>query len=262
MPDHYETVLYAVDAAVATLTINNPSKRNALAWDTLSELRDALARAKADRDVHVVVITGAGEQAFSAGADLSGVATGPGVLDLHESRGHLVGLMKDLWELGKPTIAKVRGYCLAGGFGVALSCDLLLASSDAIFGTPEINVGIWPMMITVPLVRSLPPKKALELMMTGRRVDAEEGERLGFVSRVVARADLDDAVAELAGELAAKSPAAMQLGRSAFYEVLDLASGPALALLQASLAVVTNTDDAAEGIRAFQEKRKPVWSGR
>jgi enoyl-CoA hydratase/carnithine racemase len=261
MPDSYETVLYGVAERVATLTINNPVKRNALAWGTLAELRDALSRAKADADVHAVVLTGAGEQAFSAGADLSGLA-GPSALDLHESRGQLVGLMTELWELGKPTIAKVRGYCLAGGFGVALSCDILVSATDGVFGTPEIDVGIWPMMITVPLLRSLPPKKALELMMTGRRVSAEEGERLGFVSRVVPPDELDATVLDLATRLAAKSPAAMRLGRDAFYGVLDLPAGPALALLQAGLAVVTNTEDAAEGIRAFQEKRQPVWSGR
>jgi enoyl-CoA hydratase/carnithine racemase len=262
MPDSYETVLYDVAAAIATVTINNPAKRNALAWNTLSELRDAVGRAKADRDVRAVILTGAGEQAFSAGADLSGIAAGASALDLHESRGHLVGLIRELWDLGKPTIAKVRGFCLAGGFGVALSCDILVAATDAIFGTPEINVGIWPMMITVPLIRSMPPKKALELMMTGRRVGAEEGERLGFVTRVVPPDALDAVVAELAAELAGKSPVAMRLGRDAFYDVLDLDAGSALAMLQAGLAIVTNTEDAAEGIRAFQEKRPPEWSGR
>jgi enoyl-CoA hydratase/carnithine racemase len=262
MPDSYETALYDVTDAVATITINNPTKRNALAWNTLSELRDAVGRAKADRAVRVVVLTGAGEQAFSAGADLSGIAAGASALDLHESRGHLVGLIKALWDLGKPTIAKVRGFCLAGGFGVALSCDILVAATDAVFGTPEINVGIWPMMITVPLIRSMPPKKALELMMTGRRVDAAEGERLGFVSRVVPPEELDVVVAQVAADLAGKSPAAMRLGRDAFYDVLDLDAASALIMLQTGLAVVTNTEDAAEGIRAFQEKRPPEWSGR
>ena len=179
MPEPYETFRYEVAGAVATLTIDNPAKRNALTMGTFGEMRDALARAKADAAVRVIVLTGAGEQAFSAGADLSGMVGTASHLDLHEARGELGRFIGDIWSVGKPTIAKVRGYCLAGGFGVALSCDIVVAAADAVFGTPEIDVGIWPMMITVPLIRAMPPKKALELMMTGRRVSAEEGERLG-----------------------------------------------------------------------------------
>ncbi len=126
-----------------------------------------------------------------------------------------------MWELGKPTIATVRGYALAGGFGVALMCDVVVAADDAVFGTPEINVGLWPMMITVPMLRSMPPKVALELMMTGRRVGADEAARIGFVNRVVPVAELDAAVKELAAVLASKSPSVMKLGRDAFYNVLD-----------------------------------------
>ena len=225
-------------------------------------MRDALARAKADADVRVVVLTGAGEEAFSAGADLSSMAATAGHVDLHEARGELGRFMVDTWSLGKPTIAKVRGYCLAGGFGVALSCDIVVAAADAVFGTPEINVGIWPMMITVPLIRAMPPKKALELMMTGRRVSAEEGERLGFVSRVVPGDILDAAVDELAATLAEKSPTAMRLGRDAFYDVLDLDVRHSLRILQSGLTILTGTEDAAEGIRAFKEKRRPEWTGR
>jgi enoyl-CoA hydratase/carnithine racemase len=256
------TVRYDVDGAVATLTIDRPERRNALGWTTVGELRDGIARAKADAEVRVVVLTGAGDRAFSAGADLSGMQSGASQVELHEGRGQFARLFADLWSLGKPTIARVRGYCLAGGFGVALACDLVVASDDAIFGTPEIDVGIWPMMITVPLLRSMPPKTALELMMTGRRVSAEEAARLGFVSRVVPVDELDATVTELAAALAAKSPAAMKLGRDAFYDVLDLDAAHALRLLQAGLSVVNTTEDSSEGIRAFQEKRPPEWSGR
>ena len=133
----------------------------------------------------MVVLTGAGDKAFCAGADLGGMADGASHLDLHDSRGELAGLFADLWDLGKPTIARVRGYALAGGMGLALACDLVVAADDAVFGTPEIDVGLWPYMITVPLMRSMPPKKALELMMTGRRVGAAEAERIGFVTQVV-----------------------------------------------------------------------------
>jgi enoyl-CoA hydratase/carnithine racemase len=153
----------------------------------------------------------------------------------------------------------VRGYALAGGFGLALACDFVVAADDATFGTPEIDVGLWAHMITVPLTRSMPPKKALELMLTGRRVDAAEADRIGFVTRVVPVAELDAAVDELAATLVAKPPAVVKLGRDAFYAVWDLAAADALRLLHPMLSVTAATDDAAEGIAAFTEKRPPRW---
>ena len=151
---------------------------------------------------------------------------------------------------------------MAGGFGLALACDLVVASDRARFGAPEINVGLWPYMITVPLMRSMPPKKALELMLTGRVVGAEEADRLGFVTRVVPHDELDSAVDELAATLGSKSPAVMSLGRDAFYAVWDMAAGDALAHLHALLTLTAQTEDAAEGIAAFLEKRPPRWTGR
>ena len=258
----YDALLYDVADGVATLTINRPERRNALSWAVMTELRDALAVAKADPDVRVVVITGAGDKAFCAGADLTGMAAGAGFAELHDGRGELARLFREMWELGKPTIARVRGYALAGGFGLCLACDLVVAADDAQFGTPEINVGLWPFMITVPLVRSMAPKVALELMMTGRRVDAQEAQRIGFVNRVVAVDELDAAVGELAATLAAKSPSIMKLGRDSFYAVWDQSADDALRLLHPMLTVTSNTEDAAEGIAAFAEKRAPVWKGR
>jgi enoyl-CoA hydratase/carnithine racemase len=212
--------------------------------------------------VRVVVLTGAGDKAFCAGADLTGMAEGAGFAQLHDDRGELARLFRDMWELGKPIVARVRGFALAGGFGLALACDVVIASDDAQFGTPEINVGLWPYMITVPLMRSMPPKKALELMMTGRRVDATEAERIGFVNRVVAVDELDAAVDELAHSLASKSPAIMKLGRDSFYGVWDQSAEEALRLLHPLLTITTQTEDSAEGIRAFAEKREPDWKGR
>ena len=251
----------SLDAHVATITIDREERRNALSWEVIRELRAAVAEAKADDDVRVVVLTGAGDKAFCAGADLDGMA-GADHAALHESRGELAELFRDLYALGKPTVARVRGYALAGGFGLALACDLVVAADDAQFGTPEIDVGLWPFMITVPLVRSMPPKVVLELMMTGRRVDADEARRLGFVNRVVAADELDAAVAELTATLASKSPAIMKLGRDSFHAVWDLAADDALRLLHPMLTVTTQTEDAAEGIAAFREKRAPVWKGR
>jgi enoyl-CoA hydratase/carnithine racemase len=221
-----------------------------------------LADAKRDPQVRVVVLTGAGDKAFCAGIDLAGMADGAGWTELHDGRGELGRLFVDLWELGKPTVARVRGYALAAGFGLAVACDLVVAADDAQFGTPEIDVGVWPYMITVPLCRAMPRKTALELMMTGRRVTADEGHRLGFVNRIVPVDGLDAAVDELAAALAAKSPSIMKLGRESFYAVWDQHGEDALRLLHAMLTITTQTDDSAEGIRAFAEKRPPRWTGR
>jgi enoyl-CoA hydratase/carnithine racemase len=253
---------------VARITINRPERRNAMSWGVMTGIRDALAAAKADPETRVVVLTGAGDEAFCAGADLGAMGgAGPGAgdegfLDRHESRGVLAALFQDLWHLGKPTVARVQGWAMAGGLGLALACDLVLASDRARFGAPEINVGLWPYMITVPLMRSMPPKKALELMLTGRVVPADEAERIGFVNRVVPHGDLDGAVDELAAILASKSPAVMKLGREAFYGVWDMGAPDALAYLHAMLTLTNQTDDAAEGISAFLEKRQPRWTGR
>jgi enoyl-CoA hydratase/carnithine racemase len=253
---------YELADGVARLTIDRPERRNALSWTVVRELRARVAEIRDDAAARVVVLTGAGGQAFCAGADLTGMAAGAGHLELHESRGELADLFGDLWSLGKPTIARVQGYALAGGMGLALACDLVIASDDAVFGTPEIDVGLWPYMITVPLVRSMPPKKALELMMTGRRVSAAEAERIGFVNQVVPAGELDATVDALAAALAAKSPAIMALGRQSFYDVWDESAADALPLLHALLTVTAGTDDAAEGLAAFAEKRRPTWTGR
>lgn len=257
-----EEVLVEVAGGIARIMINRPERRNALSWTVVDELRAAVAACKADEAVRVVVLTGAGDQAFCAGADLGGMAEGAGHLALHEARGELAELFRDLWDLGKPTIARVRGYALAGGMGLALACDLVVAADDAQFGTPEINVGLWPFMITVPLLRSLSPRKALELMMTGRRIDAAEADRLGIVNRVVPVDELDAEVDALAADLASKSPVLLRMGRDAFYAVVDQAADEALRYLHPMLTVATSTEDAAEGLAAFAEKRRPEWRGR
>ena len=256
-----EQVRREVVMGVMRVTINRPERRNAMSFEVMQGLRDAIAAAHAD-DVRVVVLTGAGDQAFCAGADLGSGGVAASGAEAHLGRGLLAELFRDMWKLGKPIIARVHGYALAGGFGLACACDIIVASDDSIFGTPEINVGLWPYMITVPLLRSMPPKTALELMMTGRRVTAEEGARIGFVQRIARPADIDATVNELAAELAAKSPLIMRWGRESFYRVLEMDADAALSYLQGMLTITSQTEDAAEGVAAFAEKRAPQWKGR
>ena len=255
-------VLYDLSGHVATVTINRPDARNAMNEAVLSGLGEAMGRARADADVRVVVLTGAGDKAFCAGADLKSSVVGGGALETHHGRSLLADVFLEMTELGKPTIARVNGHALAGGFGLALACDIVIASRSATFGTPEINVGLWPMMISAILIRAMPPKTALELMMTGRRVDADEAQRLGFLSQVVEPSELDKAVAEVADGLASKSPALMRLGRDSYYTILDMDLRSALRHLQSMLTITTLAEDSAEGLRAFAEKRDPVWKGR
>jgi enoyl-CoA hydratase/carnithine racemase len=269
-----EQVIAESEGGILRLTINRPERRNAMTWEVIATLRKAVADAREDPSVRVLVLSGAGEEAFCSGADLGsmhrGVPAGESadkagetsVLAQHEARGELAGLFEQLWGLGKPTIARVQGWAMAGGLGLALACDLVVASRRARFGAPEINVGLWPYMITVPMLRSMPPKKALELMLTGRVVDAEEADRLGFVTRLVDEQDLDRATDELAANLASKPPGSMRLGRDSFYSVLDMESDKALVHLRAMLTLTALTEDAVEGMEAFLEKRAPRWQSR
>lgn len=242
----------------ATITIDDPERRNPLSNAAMDRMADLIEQAAADPQVRVIVITGAGETAFSAGGDLASGFVDDPVGD-HEARGALGRLLRALTQCGKPTIARVNGHALAGGLGLAAACDITIAVDDATFGTPEIKVGLWPMMITAVLQRVMPRKAALELMMTGRRITADEALRLGLVSRVVGRDDLDNAVDLVVENLASASPTVLRMGRDAFYAVEDLNFDAALDQLHIGLTEVASTEDAAEGVAAFLEKRRPRW---
>ena len=254
-------VRYEVSEGRATITIDEPERRNPLSVTTMEALRDRAVEAMADPAVRVVVVTGAGDSAFCAGGDLSsGFVDDP--VGLHRQRGMLADLFRALRRGGKPTVARVNGHALAGGFGLAVACDVVIAVEGAKMGTPEINVGLWPMMITAVLATSMPPKAALELMMTGRIITAAEARELGAVTRVVPPDRLDAEVDEVVAALASKSPATLALGRDAFYSVLGLDFDTALDRLQGGLTAVSLTEDSREGVMAFVEKREPVWKGR
>jgi enoyl-CoA hydratase len=247
--------------AVATITINRPDDRNALSTETVGELREALAQAKADPEVRVIVITGAGK-VFCAGADLNSFRREQPELERYFQRRQLADLFLEMTELGKPTVARINGHALAGGFGLVASCDLAIAVDEAQFGMPEVKVGVFPMMIMAIVFRNLPRKAAMELMLTGKRIDAAEATRLGLINRHVTAERLDSEVDALADELAKKSPIGMKLGLEAFYKMQDMSFPSAIAYLQDQLALLSLSDDLKEGVSAFFEKREPRFTGR
>jgi enoyl-CoA hydratase/carnithine racemase len=248
---------------VATIALNQPEKRNPLSAAMLRDLAAALDWARDDADVRVVVLTGAGDKAFCAGADLgSSFDVAEGEIARHHGRRAIAELFEQMRTLGKPIVGRVNGHALAGGFGLACACDILISVDSASFGTPEVNVGVWPMMISAVLARNLPRKVLLEMMLLGERWPAERLQSAGLISKVVPAAELDVAVADVAGRLAAKPPAVTRLGRDSFYAMEDMAFAAALEYLHGQLTLVTLTEDAKEGITAFLEKRAPEWKGR
>lgn len=258
----YASIRYGVEDAVATITLNRPDIRNALAGDMVPELQNAFAAARDDPAVRVVVLTGTGDQAFCAGADLATFTDEASELERHFRRRRLADLRVAINATGKPTIARVNGHALAGGLGLAVACDLAYAADHAQFGMPEINVGVWPMMVMAVLVRSIGRKALMELMLRGERISAAEAARLGLINRALPAAELDQHVRQVAQRLATRSPLVLKLGLEAFYAMDDLPYEAALAYLQNQLALVTLSEDAKEGTRAFLEKRAPVFKGR
>ena len=247
------------DGPVLRLTIDREQRRNAL---NDAVLRGMIAAVREPGDARVILVTGAGDKVFCAGADLSLMSEEATGLERHEARGGLRELMIAMRRCPLPVVARVQGLCLAGGVGLALGCDLVVASEAAEFGLPEVNLGLWPFMVSVLLARHCSPKLALDLMLSGRRLPAREAAAAGFVSRLVPAENLDSVVETLAGELAAKPPVAVRLGKAAFAAVEETSYEAALEAMQGQLSLITQTGDAAEGVAAFFQKRPPQWSGR
>ncbi len=255
-----EQVLLAKDGHVATVTLNRPDQRNPLSGTMLHDLASAFRWCQAERDIRVVVLTGAG-RVFCAGADLTSFDGEMSGLDKYRSRDLFVELFVLMSELGKPIVGRINGHALAGGLGLACSCDLLVSVDTATFGTPEINVGIWPMMIQAILSRNIPRKVLLEMEMLGDRWTAMQLQSLGVINRVVTHELLDSTVNEIAEQLAKKSPVAMRLGRDSFYRHQDMDFRAALHYLHGQFLLVSQTEDSREGIQAFFEKREPEFKG-
>ena len=258
-----DTVIYALDdAGVATITLNDPDTRNALSAELLLGLTEAFERARDDETVRCVVLASSHEKVFSSGANLGGFAGDTTLVQKHFGSERFVELFKLIGALGKPTVCAADGHVLAGALGIALACDLIVASEKATFGTPEINVGTFPFMIMALIYRNVSRKKANELLLLGERWSAQEALAAGIVNRVVPAEDFDAAVADWAEKLAGKSPVIMRLGKEAMRRQLDMPFDDALDYLRAQLTLALSTEDIVEGVTAFFEKRDPQWKGR
>jgi enoyl-CoA hydratase/carnithine racemase len=259
----YETLRYEVADRVVTIALDQPETRNALSDEVLDDLIAAFSAARDDDAVRCVVLASTHETTFSSGGNLAGFAADVPLVHKHlETTRKFPALFTLIGELGKPVICAARGHCLAGALGLALACDLVVAGEQATFGTPELNVGVFPFIITALIFRNVPRKKAAELLLLGERVDAREAERLGIVNRVVAADEFDAAVAEWAQKLASRSPVLVRLGKDAMFRAQDLALEDALDFLRAQLTIAFSTEDIQEGVQAFFEQREPVWKGR
>lgn len=249
-----------VSPGILRIQLNSPENRNALNYEIVGALVAALRQADADDNVRVILLCAAGDH-FSAGANLRQFATelDEPAMKLWESGiiwEELFGLIP---RMAKPVVAAVQGYALAGGTGLVALADLAVAADDARFGTTEIRIGLFPLMIMPALRRAIGEKKALELSLTGRMIDAQEALAAGLVNRVVPRAELETASLALAQELAEKSREALRLGKYLFYATADMNYTDALTFGRSLRVNFMLTDDLREGVNAFLEKRKPNW---
>ena len=252
----------SVADGVATIALDQPDTRNALSDELLDDLIAAFEAARDDDDVRCVVLTSTHDKVFSSGGNLAGFAAEAPLVHKHFGTARFPRLFRLIGELGKPTICAANGHVLAGALGVALACDLIVAREGVRFGTPEINVGVFPFMVMALIYRNVPRKQATELLLLGEQISAEEAERIGIVNRVVPAGEFEGFVRDWAERLAAKSPVLMRLGKDALFRQQDMALADALEYLHAQLTLAFSTDDIQEGVKAFFEKREPEWTGR
>ena len=254
-------VLRRESGGVVTLTLNRPAARNALSVALMSALQAALDAVAADKTARVVVIAGAGP-AFCAGHDLKELRANPGRQAYEAVFRQCARLMTSIVTLPQPVIARVHGVATAAGCQLAASCDLVVAAEDARFATPGVNIGLFCSTPMVALSRAIGRKPAMEMLLTGALVDAAQAQRWGLVNRVVPAAQLEAAAASLAAEIAAKSPLTIAIGKKAFYAQAEFGLEDAYAYTAEVMTTNMLARDAAEGIDAFLEKRKPAWEGR
>jgi enoyl-CoA hydratase len=257
-----EKLRYEVADGVATITLDDPETRNSLSPQMLIELLEALETCRTDDDARCLVLASSHEKVFSSGANLGAFGSDAPLIDRHTASKRFVEVFHAIGGLGKPSIVAAGGHVLAGSLGIALACDLIIAKEGATFGTPEINVGLFPFMIMALIYRNVPRKKTNEMLLLGERLSAEEAREAGIVNRVVSAEEFDATVADWAAKLASKSPVVMKLGKDAMWRQLDMPLTEALDYLNSQLTIELATEDAIEGVTAFFEKRDPVWKGR
>jgi enoyl-CoA hydratase len=261
-PEHLDNLLLERADAIAVLTVNRPKVLNALSMQTLDELRRTVLALKHDDGVRCVILTGAGEKSFIAGADINELAVqSPTTGREHALRGqHVLDLVENM---GKPVIAAINGYALGGGCELAMACTIRLAADTAKLGQPEINLGIIPGYAgTQRLARLVGRGRALELLLTGDQIDAHEAHRLGLVNRVVPAAELMAEARKLAQTLAAKAPVAVRYIIDAVNKGLQMPLAEAQVYEATLFGLVVSTEDMQEGTRAFLDKRKPAFKGK
>ncbi|MFO0660778.1 MAG: enoyl-CoA hydratase-related protein [Polyangiaceae bacterium] len=259
---NYKAIIVSQDSAapgVATITLNRPERRNAIGPQMINELLYVLDDAANDTDTRVLVLTGAGK-AFCGGGDMSAMTSG-GDGDELAPRGDYADLLLAMTRSVRPIVAKVNGHAMGGGLGLVAASTFAIASAEAQLGTPEVDVGLFPMMIMAVLARVMPQRRLIEMMLLGERISADEAARVGLLNRAVPATELDAAVASVTSKLLEKSPLTIKLGLEAFSAQTDLALQDALPLLRERLAGCLATNDAREGLMAFLEKRKPNWTG-
>lgn len=250
---------YEIKGQAAWITINREERRNALSLEMMDLFMDYLDKAESDDAVRVVCLTAAGEKAFCSGADLASSFAGGGHMT---GPTKYAGLLKRMADFPKPLVARINGHCVAGGMGLILSCDIVYARDGVQFGTPEVKVGLFPMMIGALVFRNAGRKKALEMIYTARMISAVEAEQMGLITRALPAEKLDPVVNEALSDIAAKAPLAVEMGRKALAEAEDMPLSQALDLLCKRLVDVASTEDAVEGLTAFMQKRQPVWKRR
>ncbi|MGF7160223.1 enoyl-CoA hydratase/carnithine racemase [Rhodoligotrophos appendicifer] len=250
------------DAAL-WITINRPERRNAINEAVIRAIAGGVVQAQTMPEVRAIVLTGAGDKAFCAGGDLNPNAEGvPFTVDPADPRNYVIDLFKIIEDCTLPIIARVNGHALAGGLGLLCACDLAVAVDTATFGTPESKIGLFPMMILPYMMRTLSRRRLMELCITGDPLTAAEALEAGLVNKIVPAAELDGAIEAYLGRIVARSPSAIRLGKMGFHAMQDMGLRQAFEYAQLMLPMMARTEDAREGMRAFGEKRQPVWTGR
>ncbi len=243
------------------ITINRPEKRNALNAGVIAGIAKGYRAAHEDSDVRVIVLTGAGDKAFCAGADLqnSGAAF---AMDFSKPNADYADLLRLSQNATKPAIARVGGVCMAGGMGLLCMTDMAVASEHVIFGLPEVKVGVFPMQVLSLLQSIVPPRLVSEWALTGEPFDAKQALAAGLLNYIVPSTELDAKVEWLIGRLVDKSPTAIRRGKYAMRAIASMSFDESIAYTESQIAILAMTEDAKEGLKAFSEKRKPVWPGK